>query len=498
MKVTVLVPSEEYKSYAGARIRYGRLSPELQRLGIDLHLAEIESVDPNVDASDALLISKCHDARALVAAAAGRRRGQLVGVDLFDDYFSQTADSRLTRFRSWLAQLLPLSDFALCSTPVMAEVVGSYASDLPVHVVNDPGPPLDSDALSTLLANKLARVQREQSLRLAWFGVGDNPNFRVGLTDLAGFGGMLKLLARSAADVRLTVLTNARALTAEGLALVAGLPVPTTVVEWSEDRERALLDESFACFLPVNAQRFSAAKSLNRAITALSAGCQVISAGYPLYALLGDLIYRDTDRFLDDLASGAMKHSVANLETFGRTIEATASPRREAAALAQFLGAIPRHSPGTDMPLALIQGHSPNGVAHKAVKTFGGLSVASPYCPPTMGFDVVFHGAPGDLGMYVAESAAGRLLPDTRRRLDASTIISDRKFWFVPPADGPQASRSAGLTPADEPWYAAPLPFQIATYGDTLERIRERMEAAFGKCQLLVSEHSQLPFSPEL
>src|SRR5262245_60762119 len=105
MKVHVLVPSEEYKNYAGARIRYGRLQPRLAKLGIKLTLQDIAEFDPDRAACDALIISKCHDARALVAAAAVANRGRLVGVDLFDDYFSQEADSRLSRFRLWLRQL---------------------------------------------------------------------------------------------------------------------------------------------------------------------------------------------------------------------------------------------------------------------------------------------------------------------------------------------------------------------------------------------------------
>src|SRR4051794_38252147 len=106
MNIRVLIPSEEYRGYAGARIRYGRLAAELQERGITLTLQDIGEFAPEHETTDALLISKCHDARALVAAAAAYQRGQLVGVDLFDDYFSQTGDSRLVRYRNWLKQLL--------------------------------------------------------------------------------------------------------------------------------------------------------------------------------------------------------------------------------------------------------------------------------------------------------------------------------------------------------------------------------------------------------
>lgn len=494
MKVTVLVPSEEYRNYAGARIRYGRLAPELGRMGIDLRLADIGTFDAVADSGDALLISKCHDARALITAAAARERGRLVGVDLFDDYFSQRADSRLTRFRTWLSQLLQSCDFALCSTQVMAEVIETYRQALPVHVVNDPEPEVEIDEIRRRLDAKLTSVRAEQRLGIAWFGVGDNPHFRVGLHDLAAYSGALRSLADSAFDVELTVLTNARALTVEGLSLLAAIPIRMRVAEWSESAETELLANSFACFLPVNAQPFSAAKSLNRAVSALSAGCQVMSEGFPLYQELGEFIYRDVDDFLGDLARGAMKHSAANIPKYRHAIEQTASPSREAAGLAKFLESLGPRAGSVDTLIVLVQGQSPNGLAHKAIKSLKGLSVASPYCATGLGFDVIFRGGPGALGMYVSHSVAGRLRPDLRQRLSLNTIISDRKFWHMADAEG-----DAGDEPSsEEDWHSAPLPFQIATYGHTMAKIRKMMEAAFGPCRVLISENSQLPFTPEL
>lgn len=491
MRLKVLVPSEEYRSYAGARIRYGRLAPELGKLGIELELQDIGSFEPGESTTDALLISKCHDPRSLVAAAAARQRGSLVGVDLFDDYFSQRGDSRLTRFRTWLGQLLPLCTFAFCSTPQMAEVIRRYRHNLPVHVINDPAPSADFRDLSDLLAAKLEIAKNEQRIELAWFGVGDNPHFSVGLNDLAAFSGMLHGLTETGVDVRVTVLTNERALTGEGLALVGSLPVKAEVKLWSEESERDLLGSSFACFLPVNGQPFSAAKSLNRAVTALSAGCQAISVGYPLYEVLGDLIYRDLESFRADFAKGTMRHSATNFQIFCSAMEVVASPSKEAAGIAEFFGSIGAEPETEAGPIALIQGQSPNGLAHKTVKALKGLSVASPYCPPALGFDVVFRGRPGGVTMLVSEGATPRLVPEMRQSLRVSTMVSDRKFWLVP-------DKTASDTSFGEEWHGAPVPFQMATYAGSMKRIRERIVQAFGPCRILLSENSQLPFSPEL
>jgi hypothetical protein len=493
MKLKVLIPSDEYKSYAGARIRYGRLASELVRHGIELMLEDIAAFAPEKDGADVLLISKCHDARALVAAASACARGQLVGVDLFDDYFSQFEDGRLNRYRLWLKQLLETCHFALCSTPTMARVVDGYRPGLPVHVVNDPAPNADGTDLAQLLNEKLANTRNGLTLRLAWFGVGDNPHFRVGLSDLAAFGNTLSEFGGSGMDVELTVLTNGRALTADGLALIHRVPVRTRVKEWTEERERELLAEAFACFLPVNAQRFSAAKSLNRGITALSAGCQVISVGYPLYEALSNLIYRDAASFLSDLRRGEMKHSAAGIGKYEGTVDTIASAELEAARLAGFLGQIPSVAVD-DRPIALVHGQATSGAAHKTVRALHGFSVGSPYCAAELGFDVVFRPSRHGLVMLISDQTAKRVAPKVRASLVPARSFSERKFWIV--LEGGEGRADEQL--ADQQWHNAPLPFQLATYGSTMACISERLQDAFGPCRVFISESSPLPFSSTL
>jgi hypothetical protein len=489
MKLSVLVPSEEYKNYAGARIRYGRLAPELERNGIVLTLDDVATFMPGQDEASALLISKCHDARALVAAAAAYERGRLVGVDLFDDYFSQLEDSRLGRYRLWLKQLLGTCHFALCSTPAMADVVQHYRAGLPVHIVNDPAPRANGAELCEVLAAKLAKARRELKLRVAWFGVGDNPHFRVGISDLAAHGAVLQTLASGGMDVELTVLTNARALTAEGLAFIRQMPVRTHVIEWTEEGEREHLATAFACFLPVNAQRFSAAKSLNRAVTALSAGCQVISAGYPLYASLGDLIYRDPLSLLSDLRRGSMKHSPAGLDKFHAILDAFASAPNEADRLSKFLGQLQTPSQTDSGPIALVHGHATSGAAHKSVRALNGLSVGSPYCAAELGFDVMFRPSRDQLVMLISDQASKRIPASIRPPLQPTRNIANRRFWIVP--EGGEVQGDSQLAR----WDSAPLPFQLATYESTMAQIAERLENAFGPCRIFISESSPLPFT---
>lgn len=488
MKIVILVPSLEYASYAGARIRYGRIAPILRRLGAELVLANLGEFSARQADGDVFVFSKCHDPRALVAAATLAGRGRLVGIDLFDDYFSATGDARLARFRNWLTQMVESCDFALTSTGEMAHVAAGYAPELPVHVMNDPASDLRLQQLPQILRAKSYRARQTRQIAVAWFGVGDNPNFPVGLHDLSAFGGALRDLGRTGMDVQLRVLTNARALTATGLAQLRDLPVATEVDEWTEEREGELLSRSFVAFLPVNAQPFSTAKSLNRAVTGLSAGCQLLSAGYPLYRPLEPLIYREPQALLADLERDSLRFSPGRMEEYRTAMEALASPEKEASALIGFLQSLSAGERDSK-PLVLVHGHGTNGAAHKSVQAGGGLSVASPYCTAPLGFDVIFEGRPGGLGMLVAQSASRRLRHEVKGRTAAPSIIRGKPFVEIA-----NDSLSPVLATASDNWGEAPVSFQLATYAHSMRQIRARIVDAFGPCRIIVSETSPLPF----
>lgn len=450
MKLTVLVPSEDYRSSAGSRIRYGRLTQPLSAAGINLNLESIANFDPSTADCDALLISKCHDARSIVAAAILSRRGKLVGVDLFDDYFSQESDSRLIRYREWLADLLEDCDFCLCSTRMMAEVVERYKPQLPSHLVNDPARDHSAEDVFRLVEAKIADAHRERRIRAAWFGVGDNPHFPVGLVDLAAHAAVLSELGRGGMAVDLTILTNRRALGADGLELISRLPVPCTVMEWSEDLEQQVLETSLLAFLPVAAQSFSAAKSLNRAVTALTYGCQVLSRGYPLYAELEPLIYRDPAALLSDLDQRTLRLGYGRLEVYREKLGAVGTAEIEALGLAQFLDRL-RPSPKEPARICVVHGLSTRVEIHQIARAVGGLSVASPYCSANLDFDAVFRGLPPNMRMTASS------------RTSAESVRS------------------------------TPVAFQMATYASSMREIARQLRDAFGPVRLIIAETSRLP-----
>jgi hypothetical protein len=489
MKLVVVIPSSDYASWAGARIRYHRIRRELAAAGVELLLEDIASFDPFKTDCDAVCLSKCHDPKSLMVAAILSDRGTLVGIDLFDDYFSDATDSRLLRYREWLAAIIQSCDFALCSTDPLAQLVRRYHDGIPTHVLNDPAADHDVDRLADIVGKKLAEARLTRRLKVAWFGVGDNPFFPAGLPDLAAFGGILSHLSRGGMSVELTILTNGRALSAEGLSLISSLPVPTTVAEWSEDAEQRLLADALLAFLPVSGQSFSAAKSLNRAVTALSAGCQVLSVGYPLYEALDALIYRDPEGFSRDLENGSLRISGTRLDDYVARMEALASAPVEAGRLADFLFEL---RPGDRVhhgPLALVHGHSTRTDAHRLVQEAGGFSVASPFCSAALDFDVVFRTQPFGLEMLLSPSAARRLRPGTSVELLARRKIGGSRYRIA--SHGRGALRTCGAASAA---HMRPLPVQFATYKTIMHHIHELMSAAFGPVRMVMSETSRLPF----
>lgn len=491
MKIVVLVPSEEYKRYAGARIRYARMAGALAERGFSLALQSIGDFEPQAADADIVFVSKCHDARSLVVAALLSASGRLVGVDLFDDYFSQAGDSRLTRYRNWLAQLLPNCHFALCSTEAMAGVVREYRSDVPVHLVHDPAPEIDALSLAATVERKLGAARDAKCIRVAWFGVGDNPHFHVGLHDVAAFAGQLRAFRRTGMAVELDVMTNSRALTAAGLAQLASLDLPTRVEEWTEKGEESLLKDALIVYLPVNFQGFSTAKSLNRAVTGLAAGCQILSVGYPLYGPLHALIYRGANVLADDIATGDLRLSPARMDLLEGLIGSFASAATEAERLSQFLNAL---SPSTaaDARLALVHGYSTNERAAEMVEAAGGLTVATPSTPASVVTDVIFRWAVDQLNMLVSEAAARSLRPGLKNRLEPAGNIHGRQFLELP-GRGPQARMPKNPVEPSPRSLAA----QLSTYQRSIDEIGRRMNDAFGPCRIILSENSPLPFSAE-
>jgi hypothetical protein len=492
-QLTIVVPSEQYLSLAGTRIRYQRIAAPLARNGWAIRLLPVDQVGEirNIKDPPVYLFSKVQDARAIAMATEVREAGGAVGIDLFDDYFSQRGDSRLAPQRNWLQAMTASIDFFLCSTPRMQAVAASYADGIPSHILNDPFGQLDMAELAANLARKSEDAMRTDYLPVVWFGTGDNPNFPVGLHDLSAWCDVLARLARGRFKVGLTILTNLRALDAKGLSSLRRMPVPFKIEEWSEARECEALATSFVSFIPVNAQPFSIAKSLNRGVSALTGGTQLLSVGFPLYAPLGGFIYRNPAALLADIDTGNLRHSSKRLSSFAACLDGLANPDIEAARFATFLDSIrssrtgPAQRPVGNM--AILHGGKTSAGIHNFAQQRGWLSLGSPFTPAGMTFDahLGFFSA-GQTPSIRISKRAKELLPKEIRGLATRAPTDGGKG---PPFELPLASFETVAKSHDLIALAKhSLGDRIALYPFVMAETRRLYTALFGHLRFIPSE----------
>jgi hypothetical protein len=349
--------------------------------------------------------------------------------------------------------MIEVAQFCLCSTRRLAAALAPFTRDLPIEVTRDPSEILDPQLIDHLLVRKAELRSAQGSVRVLWFGIGDNPFFPVGLRDLSAYAGQLAAFAAGGLRAELRILTNTRAMTAEGLASLRRLPLSCSIEEWTASRERDELRAADVCFLPVNSQAFSRAKSLNRAVTALSEGCQVLSAGFPLYSDLNPFIYRSAEDLRDDLGAGKPRLSPASLGALIAALNVHANPYAGAQSLAALLSrleadpsqpasaqtvspfqpnawpAAPRYA----ADLAVVHGALPEGRLHKLVQRFNGLAVHGPLCREGWNCQLRFELTDaGQLRVLVEKTARELLADEYRSRLVHFGKVRDFDFDELP------------------------------------------------------------------
>lgn len=510
MRFCVVIPHADFLTTAGVRIRYMRMEPALGFSHSSLSVVPIDQVAASdFSSADVFIFSKTYSTLAIILARHMRGLGKLVGFDLFDDYFSQDDDARLVSYRDWLKESGPSFDFILCSTPMLRHLLGRLVPGMPSLVLPDAAPERDLRRVMALARGKVEAARATRTLDMLWFGIGDSPYFSIGLKDLAAYGECFAALRRERWDVRLTILTNPESLNAEALRRLATLPVRYVIEPWSEEAELGALDKTFACFLPVNAQSFSRAKSLNRATSALSSGCQVLSTGYPLYGELAELIYRDPMRFLVDLANGTMSNG-GDVKAFAALIEDYANPYANAAALEELVGRLGRarpdeHSSDTrrgvgpstgrenklQRKFGIVHGVECDVQAHKAASRLGGLSIKSPLTLAPVNYDVRFDIRPGaPLAVCIRPKLLDLISDRWRDRFNVSVTFGDAPMLAL----GPESSHlmdlpsylKGGLETADA------LPSLVTLYDSVMRSTIAFCHDLLDGCDVYVSDRSKI------
>lgn len=474
-RICIVTQSAEFAASAGMRIRYERLMAGSSGQDVEIVARPLSEVGPpkaDFDC-DAYIFCKTFTFEAIALAWAMKRSGKRVGQDLFDDYFSQARDQRLFQYREWLRQMMVLTDFVLCTTPRMREVLRPLVGKCPLEIVGDPVVGYVAERVASLASGKAERARSTRELRLAWFGIGDNPYFPVGLDDLTSSAVLAELahLGRLGWRVTLSVATNVRALDPAGLAKLRRIPIPWELREWSEPVERELLESADVALLPVGGQGFSRAKSLNRAFTALEHGCQVLSLGEPLYERIGEFLYRDSLALTRDLLAGSTRLRRETIDRFGAALSREANAV-EGARRFKAMALVPEGGKQPACPsMAWLHGRESAVRAHKLLAKFGGLSVRTPYTRAAWNFHVRFDAAETTIEMRVTPVVAQNFgLPTTKETL---TRIGDSDFVTVK-----SSKLDRGLTAYFQSRDASPLT-NLASYSRVMEAIERTCQKCF-------------------
>jgi hypothetical protein len=273
------------------------------------------------------------------------------------------------------------------------------------------------------------------------------------------------------------------------------LPVPWTLEEWSVTREAALLASSLVAFIPVNAQQFSVAKSLNRAVSALTGGAQVLSAGYPLYASLGAFIYRSADALLDDIRRRELLVRRDTLPQMLRLFDDYCDPAREAEDYGGFLATQlerkRKRNPGK--PVAVREGSQGvvHGVrtrpdVHRFTQRMRQLSIGSPFSEPALNYDLRFVIADDGqtLELQLSDRACGHLTASLKPLLVPRMSATGKPVQALQLPDKLQALSQRIARACLGPTRLA----RLASYAPTMADVRELAQTMFPGIEIRVSE----------
>ena len=318
MKIIFIVPSPEWLTAAGVRIRYKRLEPFFYSKGCKISIIPIQDVSERfIQEADIVIISKVFSTESLYIISRCRTLDIKVGIDLFDDYFSDPKLSVFRRFHDWLELASKIIDFMICSTDRMKCVASEFINPDLIHKINDTkDPDISISETEALVNHKTNFLLHQRSFNVLWFGIGDNPYFNVGLNDLSNYSNALFQINKLSHSINLTILTNERALTSKNLTKLSRLPIQAKLDIWSESNEINYLKDAHLAFMPVSHQKFSIAKSSNRCLTALAYGCQILSNGFDLYSDFSELIYQSTRDFVLDYKNSRFRFNKDKIPAF--------------------------------------------------------------------------------------------------------------------------------------------------------------------------------------
>lgn len=290
---------------AGVEIRLKPIVKRLEDLSAyvkvqtyrDLHIQLLD--DANIDKNLFFVLSKPSKPEYISYILALQARGCLVGIDIFDNYYSPSLALRHFGVQCVWNNALINADFCIFSTSFLAR----YASAVSIRkklsfVICDPVDSNQGSITRNLKKDKWTQLSLlKQEVRVAWFGIDANPYFEVGLADI--YRNIPKLLEIKdsiiktmgpQAMMKFSICTKKTKHMEPLLSALWSLGIPAQFIEWSKVACAELLFNTHIVFLPTNNEIFSLSKTHNRLVDSIANNCISYISSNGLYAWLkGDL-----------------------------------------------------------------------------------------------------------------------------------------------------------------------------------------------------------------
>lgn len=282
---------------AGFRIRTQPLTRALTARGLKVEVlsyAELGAqITTMIERAQVVVMGKPGDTMSYLCMRALADLRVRIVVDLFDNYFSWSPLVYKRQLHWHWLRNLQAAAMAITSTEYLETVVGSLY-DGPVLRVSDPLPQPQLSAVEE--AAIAAKWPLRQRLDVLWFGIGDNPFYHVGLSDLRDWRHVLRTLREelgAGVEVQLTICTNRGPGVEATLMAMRDEGIDALYVEWSEATCAALQAQAHVILLPTNLTGFALSKTHNRCSDALARGSLVLASPHGPYGDIGGAVFLD-------------------------------------------------------------------------------------------------------------------------------------------------------------------------------------------------------------
>lgn len=291
----IWVVEDSSPTNAGITIRIKPVIKRLRSQGIEVSLVTFKDIVGSLlNASGDLakgtyLFSKPHKYEYLACMLALQNLGYRVGIDIFDNYYSESDALREFGVQSIWKNILREADFCIFSTPYLLKYASSLRIDSKyMYVIGDPVYPDWYDPLKIKTSTKWEQFFREQShIDVIWFGIDSNPYFSAGISDIfCNISRLREFLLypswffNKKITHKIYICTRDTLRSRKLVTELYKIGINVEFVQWSNNVCTQLLEDSHAVFLPTNNNDFVLSKTHNRLVEALSHNCLVYVSPY--------------------------------------------------------------------------------------------------------------------------------------------------------------------------------------------------------------------------